>query len=163
MTLKWPLMTLKWHWDQKPLHHCVRHGKNNNSCQPFYPLTLIILKQFMKNSYKHEKITKMTLKWPLMTIKWHWDQKPLHHCVRHGKTNNSCQPFYPLTLIILNLFMKKYKKWPKMTLRWPLITLKWHWDQKPLHHCVRQGETNNSCQPFYPLTLIILYLFMKNC
>ena len=48
-----------------------------------------------------------------------------------------------------------------MTLKWPLMTLKWPLDQKPMHHCVRQGKTNNSCRPFYPLTLIILYILMK--
>ena len=32
-------MTLR----QKPLHHCVCHGKNTQSCPPLYPLTFIIL------------------------------------------------------------------------------------------------------------------------
>ena len=73
MSLKWPLMTFKWPWDQKPLHHCVSHGETAKSCPPFYSLTLIIFHILMKIQLKTLKMTKndleMTLKWPKMTLR----------------------------------------------------------------------------------------------
>ena len=48
---------------------------------------------------------KITSNDPHMTFR----QKKMHHCVRQGKNTKSCRDFYPLTLIILDLFMKKGK------------------------------------------------------
>ena len=103
-------MTFKWPWDQKQLHHCARHEKIFKSCRTFCPLTLIILLLIMQICWKGiengQKWPKMTLKWPLMTFKWPWDQKQLHHCVRHEKIFKSCRTFCPLTLIVLDLLVK---------------------------------------------------------
>ena len=60
----------------------------------------------LKSIENDQKWLKMTLKWPLMTFKWPWDQKQLHHCVRHEKIFKSCRTFCPLTLIVLDLLVK---------------------------------------------------------